>query len=167
MSCGRDISAFVWLRWTIEIKLQAVFLHSIDVIERDGDRIVRKSLNAFGNGTRGLRGVDDGRGETNASAYAYDDGEHGGGNVGPGCPEQVVMDGNGGRGESGKNQQSADNSVSGGKQNRKLSFFAAVGGQIFRDQERSGGNGGQDVAGKLGLRCAEKQDGHEHPDEKK
>jgi hypothetical protein len=77
MSCGRDISAFVWLRRTIEIKLKAVFLYSIDVIEDDGDRLVRKGLNAFGNGTRGLRGADDGRGETNDSAYAYDDGDHG------------------------------------------------------------------------------------------
>src|ERR1039458_1815738 len=193
MSRGRDISAFVWLRRTIEIKLQSVFLHAIDIIEGDGDRLVRKGLNAFGNGTRGLGGVDDGRGETNDSACAYDDGDHGcwaqqaesgageqgggdtkrkdGGNgsgdVGSGCPQQVVIDRNGGGGESGKDQQSAENSVSGGEQERQLFFFAAAGGEIFGDQERSSGDGGQDVTGQLRLRCAEKQDGHEHPDETK
>src|ERR1035437_10981124 len=79
MRRGRDISAFVWLRRTIEIKLEAVFLHAIDVIEGNGDRLARKCLNAFGNGTRGLSGVNDGRGETNDGGYAYDDGDHGGG----------------------------------------------------------------------------------------
>jgi hypothetical protein len=54
-----DISLFVFLRRTIEIKLETVFLHAIDVIESDRDRFVRKGLNALGNGTRGLGGVDD------------------------------------------------------------------------------------------------------------
>src|ERR1035437_8898143 len=127
MRRGRDISAFVWLRRTIEIKLEAVFLHAIDVIEGDGDRLARKRLNAFGNGTRGLSGVNDGRGETNDGADAYDDGDHGGGaqqaesgagedgggdakrkdggngsgDVGSGSPQQVAIDRNGGCGESG------------------------------------------------------------------
>src|SRR5450759_3209117 len=146
MSHGRDISAFVGLRRTIEIKLEAVFLYSIDVIEGDGDRLARKGLNAFGNGTRGLGGVDDGRGETNDGGYAYDHGKHGGaaqetesgageqrggdaerkdggnggGNPGSGAPQQVVMDRNGGGGKSNKDQQSAENSVSGGEQRRKF-----------------------------------------------
>src|SRR6202795_81860 len=77
MSCRRNISALVWLCRTIEVKLEAVFLHAIDVIEGDGDRFARKSLNAFGNGARGLGSVDDGRGETNDGGYAYDDGNHG------------------------------------------------------------------------------------------
>ena len=77
MSCDRDVSAFVVLRRTIEIKLQTICLHAIEVIEGDGDRFVRKGLNAFCNGARGLGGVDDGRGETNDGSDADDDGEHG------------------------------------------------------------------------------------------
>src|SRR6266403_2908469 len=77
MSRGRNISALVWLRRTIEIKLESVFLHAVDVIEGDGDRLVRKGLDAFGNGTRGLGGIDDGRGETNDGGYADDDSNHG------------------------------------------------------------------------------------------
>src|ERR1700675_4252975 len=77
MSCRRNITALVWLRRTIEVKLEAVFLHAIDVIEGDGARLARKSLDAFRNGTRGLGSVDDGRGETNDGGYAYDDGNHG------------------------------------------------------------------------------------------
>ena len=62
---------------TIEIKLEAVFLHAIDVIEGDGDRLTRKCLNTFGNRTCGLGGIDDGRGEANDGRYAYDDRNHG------------------------------------------------------------------------------------------
>src|SRR5208337_2370939 len=78
MSRGRDSSAFVWLYRTIEIKLEAVSLHAIDAIEGDGDRLARKGLNAFGNGTRGLGGVDRGRGEPNDGAHAYHNREQGG-----------------------------------------------------------------------------------------
>src|ERR1700686_1370236 len=77
MICSRDIPFLVFFRRTIEVKLQTVFLHPIDVIEGDGDRFARKRLNAFGNGARGLGSVDDGRGETNDGGYAYDDGNHG------------------------------------------------------------------------------------------
>src|ERR1700674_4507424 len=77
MSCRRNISALVWLRRTIEIELEAVFPHPIDGVEGDGDRLARKRLNAFGDGTRGLGSVDDGRGETNDGGYAYQDGNHG------------------------------------------------------------------------------------------
>src|SRR5713226_9218987 len=75
MSLGRDTPVFVFLRLTIKIKLEAVFLHAIDPIEGDGNRLVRKSLNAFGNGTRGLGGVDDGPGEANNEEYAQSDDE--------------------------------------------------------------------------------------------
>src|ERR1700686_3392600 len=198
MSCRRNISALVWLCRTIEVKLEAVFLHAIDVIEGDGDRLARKGLNAFGNGTRGLGGVDDGRGETNDGGYAYDDGNHGygsqqaesgareqhggdanrkyGGNrcgdVGSGSPQHAVIDRNRGCGKSSEDQQSAENSVSGGEQRRKLLFFhraifTAAGGKIFADQECPGRDGGQNIARQLGLRSAEKQDGQKHPDEKK
>jgi hypothetical protein len=61
MRCRRDISVVVGLRRAIEIKLQAVLLHAIDVIESDGDRFARKGLNALGNGARGLSGIDNRR----------------------------------------------------------------------------------------------------------
>ena len=49
MICSRDIPFLVFFRRTIEVKLQTIFLHTINVIEGDGDRFVRKRLNAFGN----------------------------------------------------------------------------------------------------------------------
>ncbi len=74
--CGRDIPFLVFFCRTIQIKLEAIFLHAIDVIEGDGDRLTRKCLNTLGNRTRGLSSVDDGRGETNDGGYAYDDRNH-------------------------------------------------------------------------------------------
>ena len=153
MSCRRDISLFIFLRLTIEIKLEAVFLHAIDPIEADRDRFVRKSLNAFRNGTRGLRGIDDGRSQTNDGSDAYNHGERRNaaqqtesgagkctsnterkdsagraGRVRSDSPRQTVTDRKGSCGERDKDGQSAENSMSGGEQERKFSFFGAAGG---------------------------------------
>src|SRR5208283_4709250 len=186
MSRGWNISFLIFLRWTIEIKLQSIFLRAIHVIEADGDRLVRKGLNRVGNGTRGLGGVDDRCGETNNGGYADHDREHGGAaqqaesasrkergrdaqredsgnrgsNQGASPPHQVAIARDRGGGESGKDQQPAENSVSRRKPRRELlvvtgTSLAAADSQIFGDQQRSRGHGGQYVARQLRLRCAE------------
>src|ERR1017187_756959 len=71
MGRRRDTAVFVFFRRTIEIKLQAVFLHTANVIETKRHRFMRKSLNAFRNGTRGLRSVNRRRGQTNDRTNAH------------------------------------------------------------------------------------------------
>ncbi len=77
MRCRWDISVVVGLRRAIEIKLKTVLLNAIDVIQGDGDRLAGKGLNALRNGTGGLGGIDNGRGEANDYGHAYDNGQCG------------------------------------------------------------------------------------------
>src|SRR5208282_1893599 len=102
---------------------------------------------------------------------------------GSSSPQQVVIHRDGCGGERGKYQHSAENAVSGGERERQLFFVprpsrnlsalcveglnTPAASQVLGHQERSGGHGGQNVARQLRLRCAEKQDGHEDPTEKK
>src|SRR5580700_2591151 len=71
----RHISTLVLLRRTIEIKLQPVFLGAINLKEGDRHRLVGKSLDACGDGTRRLGGVDDLRGKPNNRSHGNQDGE--------------------------------------------------------------------------------------------
>ena len=76
-----------------------------------------------------------------------------------------------GRGKSRENQQPAKHPVSHGEQGRELFVVfdtgAAAGSKIFSRQQRRRRDSRKNVSRQLGLRCAEKQDRHHHPDEKK
>ena len=70
-----SFEGFVGLGWAVEIEIETVLLESADVIKGNGDGLARKSLNGFGDGARGLGGVDDGRGEANYGGHADDCGQ--------------------------------------------------------------------------------------------